>query len=186
MKTTVAVLCLFGVCIMGCQRTVFVTESVHTGDFGGLEGADAICQAEAKAAGLAGTFLAWLSDSSESPFTRFTHYNAMLEPLYPYMLVDGTLIANGWTDLTDGTISNMIHVTATGTPPNGLLLAWTNTMPGGQAFNILLNPGLDSCSDWTDSRNSGWGGQLNEHDENWTITGQVDCNAAAHLYCFQQ
>ena len=186
MKMTVALLFVFGVCIMGCQRTVFVTESVHTGDLGGLEGADAICQAEADAAGLAGTFLAWLSDSSESPFARFKHYNAMLEPLYPYKLVDGTLIASGWTDLTDGTVNHMIYVTATGTPPNGLLLAWTNTMPLGQPFNVLLNPVLDSCSDWTDSWKSGWGGQLKEDDSNWTITGQVDCGAAAHLYCFQQ
>ena len=186
MKTTVAFLCVFGVCIMGCQRTVFVTESVHTGDLGGIEGADAICQAEADAAGLAGTFLAWLSDSTESPSTRFVHYNAMLEPLYPYQLVDGTLVANGWTDLTDGTVNHMIYVTATGTPPNGLLLAWTNTTPSGQPFNVLLDPVLDSCSGWTDSRRSGWGGLLKEDDANWTIAGPANCDAEAHLYCFQQ
>ena len=186
MKTAVAFLCVFGVCIMGCQRTVFVTESVHTGDFGGLQGADAICQAEADAAGLPGTFLAWLSDSTESPSTRFVQYNTLLDPQYPYELVDGTLIASGWIDLTDGTVVNTISLTATGTPPDGLLLAWTNTKLFGQPLNAFLDPVLDSCSDWTDSRKSGWGGRPNETDVHWTFAGSVNCAAAAHLYCFQQ
>jgi hypothetical protein len=186
MKATVAFLCLLGVCIMGCQRTVFVTESVHTGDFGGLEGADAICQAEADAAGLPGTFLAWLSDSAESPSTRFVKYNPLLDPQYPYELVDGTLVASGWVDLADGTLVNTIHLTATGTHPSGVLLAWTNTKLYGLPAKVLLDPAYDSCSDWTDLWKSGWGGQLNARDANWTLAGLMDCDATAHLYCFQQ
>ena len=49
---------------------VFVTSTVHDGNLGGLVGADAICNSLASAAGLAGTYKAWLSDGSGWPRCR--------------------------------------------------------------------------------------------------------------------
>ncbi|MCA9638983.1 MAG: DUF4215 domain-containing protein, partial [Myxococcales bacterium] len=79
-------------------RRVFVTSTLYQGNLGGLAGADAKCQARAQAAGLPGTFLAWLSDNTNNPNTRFT------KSMGPYVLVNGTKIANNYTDLTDGTL----------------------------------------------------------------------------------
>lgn len=56
------------------NKTVFVTSQTYTGNLGGLAGADAQCNLLAKAAGLEGSYLAWLSDATESPSTRFNAY----------------------------------------------------------------------------------------------------------------
>ena len=78
-------------------KTVFVTSTKHTGNLGGQAGADAICQSRASAAGLAGTFLAWISEGSiDEPRDRFTQSSAS------YRRVDGTTIASNWDDLIDG------------------------------------------------------------------------------------
>src|SRR5690606_20216321 len=42
----------------------FVTSTTYRGDFGGLEVADEICNELARNAGLSGSYIAWLSDTS--------------------------------------------------------------------------------------------------------------------------
>jgi len=76
-------------------RTVFATSESYTADFGGLEGADAICQALAEEAGLEGTYKAWLSDTLESVDARFNK-------LGRFGLVNGAIIADNWHSLTIG------------------------------------------------------------------------------------
>jgi hypothetical protein len=53
-------------------RFAFVSGTKFTGALGGLIGADQQCAALAGAAGLSGTYRAWLSDDTGSPATRFT------------------------------------------------------------------------------------------------------------------
>ena len=81
----------------GCPalKRVFVTSTRYTGDLGGIPGADEKCQSHADAAGLAGTFLAWISDGVDSPATRFAR------SAEPYVRTDGTKIAEDWDDLVD-------------------------------------------------------------------------------------
>ena len=57
-------------------RIVFVTSSTFEADLGGIAGADGKCQAAASAAGLSGTFYAWLSTSATSPSSHFTRAGA--------------------------------------------------------------------------------------------------------------
>ena len=107
--------CVGGACEPACNPCrVFVTSTTHDGNLGGLAGADAICQARAAAAGLPGTYLAWLSDGSASPATRFLTQSAG-----PYRLVNGTTIADDWADLTSGDLDAPINITETGDPPGG-------------------------------------------------------------------
>ncbi len=57
------------------EKTVFVTSASFSSNLGGLTGADDKCQAEADGPASivpAGTYLAWLSDGTDSPDTRFT------------------------------------------------------------------------------------------------------------------
>ena len=49
---------------------VFATSSLHPGDLGGLAGADAICQQRATAAGLTGTYVAYLTSGGIHASTR--------------------------------------------------------------------------------------------------------------------
>ncbi len=95
------------------EKTVFVTSAVFDGNLGGLAGADAKCQAAADGPASvvpSGTYLAWLSDGTDSPDTRFT------KTAHPYLLPDGTKIAEDFFDLTDGSILHAIDIDPTGKP----------------------------------------------------------------------
>ena len=164
-----------------CSRLVFVTSSNHhTGNLGGLAGADAICQALAGAAALPGTFTAWLSTTTTSAASRLTHSTL------PYRLVDGTLVASDWTDLTDGSLGVPIDETESGAS-NGSPFVWTNTSVNGNA------QGYD-CGGWTSSSQSNLGevGNANAANAFWTNRAPEYCDGSLFgsiptaLYCYQQ
>jgi hypothetical protein len=80
-------------------KVVFVTSTLYQASFGGLEGADAVCQSHAAAVDLPGTFRAWLSTRDVTAAERLTH------AAVPYVRTDGTTIADDWDDLVDGTLA---------------------------------------------------------------------------------
>jgi hypothetical protein len=163
-------------------KTVFVTADGFAGDFGGFEAADAICQMEADAAGLSGEYKAWLSTTTEGPNTRFVHATV------PYVLVDGTQVADNWTDLTDGTLHFPIGLTASGgTPVEDWV--WTNTHTDGTPANAGgADPDSDSCREWTSAApwHSAVGGWSPAILMNWTYSAGLVCSQEYRLYCFQQ
>ncbi len=172
------------------MRIVFITQDDFTGSLGGLEGADAKCQAEADAVeGLTGTYMAWLSDSSESPDNRFNKDGG------PFILTDGTIVADDWEDLTDGALQHAINMHADGSPvtedPSWPLYPWTNTMEGG-----TLHSAVYTCDDWTSEEvggdaprgRHGWADDNDVLDSpyQWTRAYITDCNNPRYLYCFEQ
>jgi len=159
-------------------KTVFVTNASVLGNFGGLSTADALCQQEADAAGLTGTYKAWLSSSTQSPTSRMT------KSLDGYVLPDGTLIANDWGDLTDGTIQNPINRFADGTL-YGADSVWTGTQADGS--NIGNDP-LWYCEDWTNqyADDSTGFGATNYTNAYWTEESAMYCDITARFYCFEQ
>jgi hypothetical protein len=118
-------------------KLVFITQGTLPGNFGGLSVADALCNSEASAAGLSGTFKAWVSTSSSSVASRFTHGG-------PYELVGGGRVADDWAALTDGSIDHAIDRDATGASRNASV--WTGTQADGTS-------GAENCSNWTSSSN---------------------------------
>ena len=174
----------------GCSATceherkyVFVTSTLFTGDMGGLFGADASCQLLAAQAGLPGTYLAWLSTVVSSPASRFNHWAGL------YVRVDGVTIAEGWSDLTDGTLDAPINLDEHGNePPEGIpcLLekpVWTNTAPDG-----TKHPGGDTCEAWTWSGvGPGHRGDWKSADTKWTsLCSGGACSLLSPIYCFEQ
>ena len=171
-----------------CAKRVFTTSTMYVGgDLGGLVGADAKCQARAVAAALPGTYKAWLSDVAASPSTRFA------KATIPYCLVDGTLIANDYNDLVDGSLATGINKTELNgpVPVNNICaqptMVWSNTMTNG-----ALSATAGSCGNWADNTNTSanWGNpQL--ATGSWTSAcsgGGSFCSASfsGPLYCFQQ
>ncbi len=98
--------------VCAADRLVFLSSLTYTGAIGGIAGADARCQALAVGAGLRGMrpsrFLAWYSGGTVTPASRFSRSTV------PYVLVNGTVVANGWSDLTDGTLAHAINLTEGG------------------------------------------------------------------------
>jgi hypothetical protein len=173
------------------EKTVFVTMASFPSDMGGLAGADAKCQAEAddpESIVPAGTYLAWLSDGTDSPDTRFTKFSQ------PYVLPDGTKIAENYADLTDGSILHPINVDATGAPVLGAQRFWTGTMTDGKAVQqFVANVKRNSCNAWNGTtvyRAIATIGITYEKTGEWTNYRQALCNSQAQperrLICFQQ
>ncbi len=160
---------------------VFVTSTVYGGALGGLIGADIKCQERANAANLGGTWKAWLSDFHTSASEHITHTTGK------YKLLDGTIIANGWADLTDGTLLQAINKTESGSTPKTNV--WTGTRPDG-----LGSINLPTCDGWSVSNTSATGsvGSAFSTDGKWTAWGTRSCavsftgQGGQHLYCFEQ
>ncbi len=161
------------------EKIVFVTSASFKGNLGGLTGADAICQAEADDPASivpAGTYLAWLSDGTDSPDTRFT------KTAHPYLLPDGTKIAEDFTDLTDGSILHAIDIDPTGTPL-GTQKIWTGTDPDGTTAQSVM-----TCGGWVDPYvySKGMVGNTMETGTLWSSRAYDQCIRSHKLACLQQ
>jgi hypothetical protein len=166
-----------------CVRTVFVSEARLPGDLGGIAGADRICADEAAAAGLDGTYLAWLSDTAHSPRDRLSR------PDGAFTLPDDTEVAASWSTLVTG-LSARIAMHADGTPvpdDDPPVPVWTATYDAGQRDDIN---DTTYCGDWSrdttdESVLIGWvHNRLDPID--WTSANVVSCASLAHIYCFQR
>jgi len=176
------------------HKVVFVTSVGFKGNFGGVTGADAKCQERADAVKLAGTYKAWLSGSelSSSPSVRFTHADV------PYVLLDGSVVADNWTDLTDGSLQHAISLSELHTTLS--FFAFTFTLADGtpgladSASKTCYQGNNCTCDDWTNDQGQGSPtpgsavGQTYGTDKHWTdysfLNGCGDTGIS--LYCFEQ
>jgi cysteine-rich repeat protein len=167
------------------QKFIFVSSVMYTGNLGGLGGADAKCQGLAQAAGLPGTYMAWLSDGTGSPSTRMT------KAAVPYVRPDGMKVANNWADLTDNNLIISVNQTETkGAVPvgntscggGGFKTVWTNTNANGTQANAN-----NSCTNWTSGNGSSIWGRADLTDSSWSFwcSGGL-CSWNSPIYCVQQ
>ena len=158
-------------------KIVFHTDGWTKGNFGGLAWADDLCNADASAAGLLGTYKAWLSDDTTSAASRLNH------SLGSYKLVDSTVVAKDWSDLTDGNLFVPINLTADGELTKNDY-SWTNTTINGSIAG-------NSCGNWT-NRFCAFGtfgliGNITEMNNDWTEWQAVGCcQIKVGFYCFEQ
>ncbi len=162
------------------EKTVFVTSAKFKGNLGGLTGADAKCQAEADGPATivpSGTYLAWLSDGTDGPDTRFTKSS------HPYVLPDGTKIAEDFTDLTDGSLIQNINIDPTG-KALGMQLFWTGTKSDGTTSQLFV-----TCAGWTGDTWPGANGRVGSTIQTstlWSSFQRDRCKRSHKLACFQQ
>jgi hypothetical protein len=154
------------------------------------------------AAGFKGTWKAWLSSCDDEAVycasgtiaaNRLTHRQG------PYMLSNGVIVANNWTDLTDGTISNPINIDEKKVNV-GISRVATGTKYTGDSFHSSSGMGDDSgryCYNWAST--SGWShvGYTNQVDFHWSSQVTSSCSTAGcgggacnvanlKLYCLKQ
>jgi len=162
------------------EKTVFVTSESFNGNLGGLKGTDEKCQAQADDPAStvpSGTYLAWLSDGTDSPDTRFTKSS------HPYVLPDGTRIAENYTDLTDGSIQHLIDIDSTGKTV-GQNRFWTGTNEDGTTAQPFR-----TCTGWMNPITNARGmvGSTGHTLTSWSSQSQNRCNTISNrLACFQQ
>ena len=161
------------------HRRVFVTSAELKGDFGGVTGADKICQMAAMGAKFddPNTFKAWLSDSVQGPWDRFdTSFSGI------YELPDGTVVVRGgWSDLTDGDLEHAIDQDEIQTVV-AFSFVWSNTKPDGTPAI------LSHCKNWSNSGfEDGNAGKsdVSIKDAAWTQAQDISCASASRIYCFE-
>jgi hypothetical protein len=177
-------------------KHVFATSKAFVaGKLGGLSGADDICRRLAVDAGLSSSYAAWLSDGTGSPVSRFPKDGG------PYVLVDGTIVANNWTHLTSGTLRHPIDLNEMGGPPAQRIQSvtskavWTNTTASGTPSATIFAT-ASSCNDWSDPMGTSVVfGSIELSTKGWSELGYESsgpgvaptvCEGAAALYCFEQ
>ena len=148
----------------------FVTSSIHTGNLGGLAGADAICQARANALALGGTYRAWLSTSTINAPARFAGSSG-------WVRVDGKPFANTISQLVAGRVYYPLALNERGGSELGEAV-WTGTSSSGALSGV-------ACTNWTDATTaiSGTIGYTHYGTGSWTQNGGGACSSSQHLYC---
>jgi hypothetical protein len=157
------------------ERRIFVTSTAQTANLGGLDGADQLCATQAADAGLEGDFRAWLSTVSLSVAEHLSLSGG------PFVLVDGTIVANDWDDLVDGALLAPINLDAMGQARTGDV--WTGTLPTGESYLS------DDCTTFT-SESSTVGqalcGSSTSITTTWTQSQTPRCSTLLRLYCIEQ
>jgi hypothetical protein len=156
---------------------VFVTSMAYPSSLGGLDGADALCRGLASAAGLAGTFRAILSDSSEDARDRL---------FIPAEVIDttGRVVAGSAAELWGGSIRVRIDRDERGMAVTTSIL-WTGTDADGVADR---DPTAGFCGDWTGATGGVEAGRTDATDARWvSIYGAGGsshaCTNMSRLYC---
>ncbi len=152
------------------SKLIFVTDGSWSGDLGGLSGADAKCNAEAKTRNFTGTFQALLGSNEGTPERRSIHY-----PL-PYLRVgDGEDLNSDFHDLfSSGGLNNF--ATSSDKFP------WTGLNGNGTLTG-------NNCNGWSDSTSS-YGGTIGwtrvVASPEWLALATRNCDVVGPIYCIEQ
>lgn len=160
------------------SKRIFVTRGTYTGALtavmgiaDGLAAGDAICQQRAKAAGLPGMWVAWLSSSTRDAIDRVTAQG-------PWRLVGGEVAFENRSQLHGEPLVRLDR------DERGELLstsidgmAWTGTRAGGERHAY-------TCNDWSAVEGNGsYGRRAVTFD--WTESYWTYCRSQLHLLCFE-
>ncbi|MDC0675873.1 DUF4215 domain-containing protein [Nannocystis radixulma] len=158
-------------------RYIFVSSMPFKGDMNTITSADSRCDLAASEFPPA-TWMAWLSDDAESPFTRM---DTSFVGWYILPGPEPVLVARDWAGLVSGTLLNPINRDETGTPVAAGALVWSNTKTDGKILSLDTH-----CSNWNSNSGMGNVGNPNAADATWTSAQPAsDCNTPRHLYCVQ-
>jgi len=183
-------------CVFVTSKTYVASRNVAGELINGLAGADIICNKLASASGVPGTFKAFLSAKNINVKSRLE--NATV----PLKLIDGTVVANNWGEMTTKPLLHAINLDEKGTEVKAGWV-WTGSMPNGLA--TPYGYGNNYCGEWLGSvsccSSAGWSGSTNNDPRGYDpvtnesimprswggeMYGRKNCRQAYRLYCFQQ
>ena len=170
-------------------HVLFVTKETFTPDFQGIDGANKLCADAAQAAGLSGTFVAFLGVVG-NPVLRFGKDGK--NDTLPIIDTTARTIATSYAVLLQKGPSIQVDHDERGAQINFTLdggvpdcevnpaVAWTGSDGEGTAVN-------QSCSEWQVNA-EGQQGQvgLGFAKDRWLSACVISCALKAHLYCAQR
>jgi hypothetical protein len=187
---------------VGPPKVIFVTSATGDGDLSGwtdaggntgVAAADSVCQTAATAAGLPGTYMAWLSDSTTDAYCHVQGFTGTVGskcgqaslPIAagPWIRTDGYPFAPAIDKLiNNGQVFAPVRFDENGTAVATGDNDWyfTNTNSDG-------TQGAANCQDWTSNSNldSSALGQTAGATTWWTQVTGTDCTVTARLLCVQ-
>ncbi len=162
--------------LAGCgtdNQCIFVTSTASTGDLGGLAGADATCNARAQAAGLPGTYVAFLSTSSVDAPGRLGASAG------PFARTDGVIVGSSVADLCDESLAAPIELDEFG------VLRQSSVWTGSRGD--CTRDG-STCSNWTDGTATSAASVGNSAYDTliWVAGAGLTCDHPSPFYCVQE
>ena len=151
-----------------------MTEATYSGALGSLAAADMFCRAAANAAGLTGTYRAWLSDGTTNAIDRITGDG-------PWYTTGGDLAWGNKVELPGAPVSPLLSENGGDVSGASVSGPWTGTDANGFATG-------QDCDGWTNATTevSATLGTAKQGDTHWGGGGEaLRCDAKAPLICFQ-
>ena len=155
----------------------------------GLAAADAICQSCATAAGLPGTFKAWLSDENDDAYCRVRNLagkksehcgQVHLPYAGPWVRTDGFPFSGTIDELLEGEIYTPVRYDEFGNLVASTFY-FTNTFEDG-----TVDSSNSSCANWTSNGSSSILGAVTDFTTHmWTDSLVVPCSQTGRLLCMQ-
>ena len=178
--------CTNGACVSTAKKVVFITSKKYTGNLGGVTGADAKCNTLAAAAGLTGTFYAWLGQGSSPkswPEFRFKKHSG------DYVDKTGRVFATGFAKLAGahGSLKYPVEYDEAGTKVSGNF--WSNINSGSGSVYATV----EDCAGWNwgkDGTHDAKYADISTYGSGYTsiLGNKTDkhCGKSFHLICVQQ
>jgi hypothetical protein len=149
---------------------VFVTSTTVDGAFGGIAAADAMCSARAAAAGLSGTYVAYLSDSTTNATTRIASSRGWIRR-------DGAPLADVPNAFTTGKILFPPRLDEYGNDL-GNVNVYTGTDYGVTFANL--------CTNWSDNAAGLMGGMSQTQYASTSMNASNRaCSTQGHILCVE-
>ncbi len=160
-----------------CEANVnyaFVTSTKRpASEYGGLAGADTICNDLAQAAGLPGQYAAWLSSRTQDARDRLGSASGWIR-------TDGRPFSLSRGDLLSGQIIHPLNLDENGAIRTVNIA--TNTKEDGTRRDGVSNS-TGACEDWTGDSDVHEYGRSSETNRRWTQFDEGSCADDANLYC---
>lgn len=166
-------------------KRIFVTSTTHTGGFGGVTGADDICNADPNRPYIAGTYKALIAQTDVRRPPASTSLDWVLLANQTYIRPDLARTIVFTTDSASNPPNTFVNTISTSTSS-----VWTGFLTTGGAGVGPLTLGTQTCVDWTDGTagQAGRYGSLTNSDlralDVFTTAGA--CSAFARLVCVEQ
>ncbi|MFI5291036.1 MAG: hypothetical protein ACHQ17_15355, partial [Polyangia bacterium] len=185
------------------SRVAFLSKATGTGNLSqwtgaggktGLVAADSVCQTEAGAAGLTGTFRAYLSDSLNDAACRMRNLNGKVSAscgqaapppagTSAWIGVDGQPVARNLGELTQGELLRSIALEADGTAVSAYRDAWHATDIAAATAGEVDGT---TCTDWTSQTGTAFSNAAYQKVIPLRIWSSSACSSSIiGLLCFQ-